>query len=143
MSLRPKHAFRKSIVFLLLLLLVGGCGSPAYWEAVGEGMAEGNTGASSSSGGQKQEVCAKYRTRSGWSQGYTVTATVINGSDLNAETGSYSYEPYATYAVIFWDRGEASVLELQSYSGEITAYETSATDQQGRSWKVSTPSVCY
>jgi hypothetical protein len=143
MSFRPKRASRKPIVFLLLLLLVGGCGSPAYWEAVGEGMSGSNAGASSSSGGQKQEVCAKYQTDSGWSQGYTVMATIINGSDLNAETGSYSYEPYATYAVIFWDQGEASVLNLQYYSGEITAYETSATDQRGRSWKVSTPSVCY
>lgn len=143
MLFQSKRGFWKSVVFLFVLLSLGACNNPAYWEAVAEEMSSANTNTYGSNSGQRQEVCAKYQTRSGWSQGYIVTATVIDGSDLNTETGSYNYDPSATYAVIFWDQGEASVLKLQSYSEGITAYGTSATDRQGRSWQVSESSVCY
>jgi hypothetical protein len=87
---------------------------------------------------KRQKVCAKYETRSGWSDGYTVTAVMTDGATLNEETGSYNYDSYANYAVIFWDEDEASVLKIQSVSGGVSSVGTRATDQEGRTWKLST-----
>ena len=90
-----------------------------------------------------ETVCVKYETQTGWSRGYQVDATIAKGSYLNQATSTFDYEPYATYAVVFWQQGQASILRLNYYSGSITAYGHSATDQQGRDWNVSKTSYCY
>ena len=90
-----------------------------------------------------ETVCVKYETQTGWSRGYQVNATIAKGSYLNRRTSTFDYQPYSTYAVVFWQPGQASVLRLNYYSGSITAYGHSATDQRGRDWNVSKTSYCY
>ena len=139
---RISQAIAALTVILLVLLA---CGSPGYWQGVSEGMAAGGSGYSSSteSDAQRREVCARYETRSGWSDGYSVEAVMTDGGTLNEKTGSYSYEPYAEYAVIFWGEDQASVLKLQSVTGEISSTGTRAVDQDGGAWRLSTSSLCY
>jgi hypothetical protein len=123
-----------------LLLVASGC-APEFWDAMAQGMAaQGNAYSGS---GDRETVCAKYETEAGWSQGYSVQATIIRGSELNRRTGTLDYAPYSTYAVIFWAQGEASMLELQYYSGALSAYGLDAVDQRGRKWHVAKTSYCY
>lgn len=136
---------RASLVLLVALcLVVMGC-SPEAMQAVGDGLADYNSAAysGSQSSTSSETVCVKYRTESGWSKAYQVTGTVIKGTELNSRTGTYNYSPYSTYVVVFWDEDQDSVLELDFYSGSISAYGQSATDQQGRTWQVSQTSYCY
>lgn len=88
-------------------------------------------------------LCVKYQTQTGWSKGYTVDVNVIKGSTLNRKTGTYNYDSYATYAVIFWSNEQASVIKLNYYSGSFTATGTHGIDQQGRKWKLAKTSLCY
>lgn len=99
--------------------------------------------ASPQSSATSETVCVKYQTQTGWSKGYQVDGTIIKGSELNSRTSTYSYQPYSTYVVVFWSQDQASILKLSYYSGSISAYGHSATDQQGRSWRVSKTSYCY
>jgi len=99
-------------------------------------------GYGSDSGPERKEICAKYETANGWSDGYKVSALIIEGDDLNRETESIDYDPLSTYAVIFWGGDQASVLKLDSIIGDISSIETRATDQRGRKWKVSTSDLC-
>lgn len=87
---------------------------------------------------EKQEACVKYEKESGWSKGYSVEATVISGSELNSAVGSYTrFQSYATYAVVFWDDDQASVLKLPSMSmGSLPMLESVVKDQYGRKWKI-------
>lgn len=87
------------------------------------------------------QVCAKYRTGYGWSDGYRVQATKIKGSELNRATGSWEYNSLATYVVIFWDRDQASVIELSwPFLGPMG---TEGEDQRGTRWEISTSSLCF
>ncbi len=61
---------------------------------------------------ERETVCVRYQKESGWSSGYKVQATVLSGVELNQATKSLRYNALAKYVVVFWDRGEASVLEL-------------------------------
>jgi hypothetical protein len=85
-----------------------------------------------------QEVCIKYEKEIGWSKGYSVEATIISGSDLNTAVGSFSrFKPFSTYAVVFWDQGQASIFELPPLSmGSAPIFETQVKDQEGRTWKI-------
>jgi len=85
----------------------------------------------------------KYETDTGWSSGYSVVGTVIGGSDLNAATSTFNYEPLATYVVIFWSEGQASILKLSFYAGSISEFGQRATDQYGRAWRVAQTTLCY
>ena len=91
---------------------------------------------------ERATVCAKYRADYGWSKGYKVEATITKGTDLNRATGSYDYSPFSTYVVIFWDRDEASIIEMEwptlSYMG------TNGEDQRGVKWEISKgSSYCF
>lgn len=87
---------------------------------------------------EKADVCVKYRTDSGWSKGYAVQGTVIDGSDLNSAVGSYTrFNNFSTYVVVFWDDDQASIFELPAISfGSVPMFETEVEDQQGRKWKI-------
>ena len=97
----------------------------------------------SNNNAHRQNVCVKYKKRHGWSKGYKVQGTIIKGSELNRKTGSYKYNSYSTYVVVFWDNDEASVLELDYYYGSISGVGVSAKDQRKRPWEVSSSSICY
>ena len=135
---------RLLLPFALICLLTSGC-SPELLQGMADGLAAYNSAsyASPQTSTASEAVCVKYQTQSGWSKGYQVDGTVIKGSELNSRTGTYNYEPYSTYVVVFWSQEQASILQLSYYSGSISAYGISATDQEGRSWQVSKTSYCY
>ncbi len=125
------------IVFLLCVSFVS-C-SPHFWQGVAQGL-DSNPKYSVS---DRETVCVKYETNTGWSKGYRVNAHILKGSELNERTRTYDYSPYSTYVVVFWDEGEASILKLDFYFGSISSIGNSAEDQYGRKWKVSKSSFCY
>ena len=90
---------------------------------------------------ERAVVCVKYATQSGWSEGYRVQATIASGYELNQSTKTYGYTSYAKYVVVFWDKGEASILELDLPF--LSAVGQSAKDQRGRRWEVSEGGLCY
>ena len=87
---------------------------------------------------EKQEACVKYKKEYNWSKGYSVIATVISGSDLNSAVGSFTrFQSFATYAVVFWDDDQASILMLPPHSlGSLPMIESEVEDQYGRKWKI-------
>ncbi|NGP90277.1 hypothetical protein [Fodinibius halophilus] len=119
---------------ILLGIILGGCYPYAtpYTSSYGT---------NNSSNGQ--ELCVKYQTQSGWSKGYSVDVNVMKGSTLNQKTGTYNYNSYSTYAIIFWSEDQASIIELSYFSGSFTAYGTQGTDQRGRKWQLSKTTLCY
>lgn len=90
---------------------------------------------------ERATVCAKYRAGYGWSNGYKVKATILKGRELNTATRSLTYNGLATYVVIFWDEGEASVIEMGTMY--LTPMGQEGVDQQGRTWQVAKTSFCY
>lgn len=93
---------------------------------------------STAAAAEKEEACVKYRNENGWSKGYSVIATVISGSDLNSAVGSFTrFQSFATYAVVFWDDDQASILKLPPTSmGSLPLLESEVEDQYGRNWKI-------
>jgi len=93
-------------------------------------------------GSERVTVCAKYRADYGWSKGYKVEATVTKGSELNRATRSYDYTSYSTYVVIFWDRDEVSVIEMDWPT--LSHMGTEGEDKRGVKWEISkSTSFCY
>lgn len=90
---------------------------------------------------ERETICAKYRVEYGWSKGYQVEATILKGYELNQATRSLNYTSYSTYVIIFWDKDQASVIEMSfpylSYVGQ------EGEDQQGRKWEIAKTSVCF
>ena len=84
---------------------------------------------------KQQRACAKYLNTN---RAYLVDVTIISGNELNRKTGSYSYGPLDTYAVIFWADGQASVIELDYFFGSLNIFGNRGYDQQGRPWNIST-----
>lgn len=95
----------------------------------------------------------KYKTNYGWSDYYTVEVTFVSGTELNRATRSLDYDGFSTYAVVFWDKGQASVIKISSYTGcglEVTQRcitnkitNLVGDDQHGRGWEVCTNRICY
>ena len=100
-----------------------------------------------------QTCKTKYKKSTGWSEYYTVNVTFKSGSELNKATKSYDYESYSTYAVIFWNQDQVSVILLSSYTGcgsEVTQNcitnkysNLEGIDQEGRAWEICSKSSCY
>lgn len=138
-----RKTYRLSL-FLLCGLLIS-C-SPAFWQGVSQGLDSyydnsytGNVDPTS----DQEILCVKYKTTTGWSHGYQVNAYVLKGSELNRRTRTFNYNHYSTYVVVFWAKGEASILELDSYFGSISYWGHFAKDQYGREWQVSKTIYCY
>lgn len=100
-----------------------------------------------------QTCKVKYKKNYDWSQYYTVDVTFMSGTELNRATKSYEYDGFSTYAIIFWDKDETSVIKLSSFTGcglEVSqrcisnkATNLEGEDNQGRGWEVCTRSVCF
>jgi len=75
--------------------------------------------------------------RYGWSKGYMVEAEIASGQELGQATGQFSrFRPLNTYVVIFWDKNEASIIEMQfPILGPVPV---NGTDMQGRHWTIAT-----
>lgn len=89
---------------------------------------------------EKEVVCAKYRTDYGWSKGYKVDATILNGSELNSETKTFNYNNLSTYVVIFWEKDRASIIKMGFPYLTIIGQE--GEDQQGKKWEIAKTSIC-
>ncbi|MNW14744.1 hypothetical protein D3C71_2130560 [compost metagenome] len=63
----------------------------------------------------------------------------MSGSDLSSATGNYTrFKSFTTYAVIFWDKDQTTILELPSASlGGVPMFTTSVKDQENREWQIS------
>ena len=95
---------------------------------------------------EKQDACVKYRTEYSWSKGYRIEASVMSGSDLNRAVGSVSrFNAFATYAVVFWGEGQATILKLPTLSmGNLPIIEQEVDDQDGGKWKIQRGhTLCY
>lgn len=95
-----------------------------------------------------KNVCAKYQTNYSWSQGYQVKAQIYTGQELNQATGNPyfgNYDMFSHYAVIWWDKGQASVIKLDFHVAGGMLLNTNGIDQQGRQWQLSDNSYgfCY
>jgi hypothetical protein len=132
---------KRQLLTILPLLLLISCSS-AFWQGFAEGLNNYNQTSQGESVAQ-ENVCVKYKTTKGWSKGYSVNAYIIKGSELNEKTGTYQYNYFSTYVVIFWAKGQASILELDSYFGSISYFGHYATDQRGRQWQISKTTYCY
>ncbi len=88
---------------------------------------------------EEREACVKYEKEYGWSKGYKVMANVLSGSDLNEAVKSYTrFKSFATYGVVFWGEGQASIFELKYSYGtlDLPMFEQIVEDQEGRKWKI-------
>ena len=90
---------------------------------------------------ERAEICAKYRTASGWSNSYKVEATIISGSELNQATSSFNYQSFDKYVIIFWDKDQASVIHMEK--AFVTFVEQMGFDQQGRAWLIKKGNICF
>lgn len=89
----------------------------------------------------KEVVCAKYKTDSGWSKGYEVEATILKGSELNSATRTLKYNNLSTYVVIFWEKDQASIIEMNwPY---LNAIGQEGEDQRGVKWEIAKTSICF
>src|SRR5262245_7018076 len=63
-----------------------------------------------------REPCrVRYQVEYGWSQTYDVHCVYATGAELNSATSSFRYQVFSTYAVVFWDKGEASVILMNGF----------------------------
>lgn len=95
---------------------------------------------------KKVDACVKYKKEYAWSKGYELEVTVISGFDLNNAVGSISkFDSLSTYAVIFWEKEQATILKLPPLSiDSIPILESVVKDQYGREWKIKEGHIlCY
>ncbi len=85
-------------------------------------------------------ICAKYRANYGWSKTYRVQATLMSGNELNIATKQYDkYDMFSKYVVIFWAKGQASIIKLDSSLHQFfmsMARGEEGEDQRGTKWKI-------
>lgn len=91
---------------------------------------------------EQVNVCAKYRTASGWSKGYKVEADVYKGTELNRVTKSFDFNSISTYVVIFWSKSNASIIEMDL--PWLSVIGSSGKDRDGTRWEISkSTTLCY
>ena len=78
-------------------------------------------------------MCATY---SNTGKSYTVQGNIYSGNELNSETGSWNYNSWSTYVVIFWSNAQASVIELDYYFGSLGFMGSNGKDQRGYPWTI-------
>ena len=79
------------------------------------------------------DVCATY---SNTGKSYTVQGNIYSGNELNSKTGSWNYNSWSTYVVIFWSNAQASVIELDYYFGSLCFMGSNGKDQRGYPWTI-------
>ena len=86
-------------------------------------------------GSEVVEVCATYKNTG---EKYKVKANVMSGEELNQKTNDFRYKYLSTYAIIFWGKDQASVIELSVAPDGITIVGVTGKDQQGHPWELTT-----
>lgn len=93
----------------------------------------------------------RYQSQEGWSDWYSLEVVYAKGRELNQSTHSYDYDGFASYAVIFFARDQAAVIEIDQITMCGTEFNasciprfgnTTGKDQQGRNWEVCTSRYC-
>ena len=94
---------------------------------------------------------AKVRVNAGtW---HETDVSFLTGMELNRLTASFDYQPFKSYAVIFFKEGQAAVIRLDypmfiACGGEFNRYclpangQVSGPDQQARTWEICAGPVC-
>jgi hypothetical protein len=90
---------------------------------------------------EKKRLCVKYEASYGWSKGYEVEATVLSGYELYQKTHNIKHLTSSKYVLIFWQPGQASIIELDFPF--INAIGTEGKDQEERKWIVTNTIYCY
>ena len=90
---------------------------------------------------EKIQVCAKYQINTGWSKGHLVNASHLRGSELNTVTKSFEYSSFSTYIVIFWDKDQATIIEMDWPT--INAIGQEGTDRRGLKWEIAKTRICF
>lgn len=95
----------------------------------------------------------KYKKNYDWSEYYTVDVTYMSGMELNSATKTFNYDSYSTYAIIFWDKDEATIIKISTFTGCGSEVKQSCItnkysnlegeDQEGRNWEICTRTYCY
>lgn len=92
---------------------------------------------------EKHAACVKYKKSNGWSRNYSVIATILSGSELNAATSSLKYSGFNYYTTVFWSDGEVTILKLPPLTmGSLPIFPTDVSDQYNRKWKINAGSIC-
>ena len=101
----------------------------------------------------RQTCVVRYMTEYGWSKKYTIDVNFYTGSELNQATSSYRYSSYSVYAIIFWQKGQATVIKLSSYllcgaeadKSCITSVisDLKGKDQDDDEWKICVTGLCF
>ena len=88
----------------------GGCLSyPAYVPAGSGYYSQGSSGQSAPR--RLERICrVSYAKEYGWSTEYTMGVEFLTGAQLNSATGSYSYNSYDCYALLWFGKGEVAIL---------------------------------
>lgn len=100
-----------------------------------------------------QTCVARYMTKDGWSKKYTVDVTFMSGYELNEATSSYKYSTYSVYALIFWGKGQATIIKTSNYfscGNEVdkncitnTYGDIKGKDQDEDEWKICVSDYCF
>lgn len=87
---------------------------------------------------EQQKVCVKYEQEIGWSKSYRVDATIVKGTELIRATNDYfRFNSFSTYAVIFWEKDQATILEMPPLSmGNVPMLDSTVQDMEGRNWQI-------
>ena len=106
---------------------------------------------SAAQAGYRDRCKAKSETQTGYSQFYSVSCNYLSGEELNERTKTFDYKSLTTYTVIFWDKGEATIIEPTGIYAFDTCGDTPAdgcagdamgiiqgTDMRGLNWIVCT-----
>jgi hypothetical protein len=101
----------------------------------------------------RRVAIVKYQQQYGWSKKYEVEATFMTGYELNQATGTFDYDSYSVYSIIFWGEDQASVIKIKSYllcGTEVTCncidnslYDLQGYDQDGDKWNICLSDICY
>ncbi len=79
------------------------------------------------------DICATYLNTG---KSYKVEGQIYKGTELNQATKTWDYDSWATYVVIFWAKGQASIIELDYYFGDIASFGNNGSDQRGYRWEI-------
>ena len=100
-----------------------------------------------------QSCIVKYKTQNGWSKKYTVTVTFMSGMELNEATSGMRYSVMSIYAIIFWDKGEATVIKISSLllCGTVVdqscirnaVLDLKGKDQDDDEWNICVNDICF
>lgn len=94
----------------------------------------------------------RYETQDGTSDWYSTDVTFLTGRELNQATTSFHYNILKEYAVVFWSKGQASVIQIDEpvmicglkFDDKCLPIlgRLSGDDQESRHWEICTALYC-